>query len=204
MDIQFPHTRYEKNRINILRLLFILLAPLIFMSRPILDETVASEIFELLGLLLIITGILGRAWSILYIGGKKNISLVTIGPYSMCRHPLYLFSTLAVVGFGLLLQSFILTIVLTAAFGGALAMNAAKEDGRLRAKFGRDYVDYAQRTPAIIPAIGKFHTDSHVTFDANHLKSNFWDATVFVFLIPLAAIIESVQETGWIPTVSVY
>jgi len=204
VDIHLPHTRYEKNRINLLRLLFLLLAPVIFVSRPFFDDTVTSEISEVLGLLFIISGILGRAWSILYIGGKKNISLITIGPYSMCRHPLYLFSTLAVMGFGLLLQSIVLTVVLTAVFGAALAVNAMKEEARLRAMFGDDYADYARKTPAVLPAIGKFHTDNQVTFDADHLKSNFWDATVFVFLIPLAAIIESVQDAGWIPTVPVY
>ena len=204
MDIQHAHTTYEKNRINLLRLLFILLAPVILMSRPALEDTVTSEIAEVLGLLLIIAGILGRAWSILYIGGKKNVSLVTIGPYSMCRHPLYLFSTLAVVGFGLLLQSVVLTVVLTASFGTALAVNAMKEEARLRARFGNAYTEYAGRTPALLPAISKFHTDSLVTFDADHLKSNFWDATVFVFLIPLAEVIESVQDAGWISTVPVY
>jgi len=204
MELQDTHTRYEKNRINLLRLLFILLVPMVFMSRPVLDDTALSEVFEMFGIFLIFAGVLGRAWSILYIGGRKNTALVSDGPYSICRHPLYLFSTLAVVGFGLLLQSIVLTLVLTAVFGAALAVNAAKEDARLRAVFGRAYLNYAKTTPAIFPAIKRFRTDNLVTFDVNHLKSNFWDATVFVFLIPLVEIIESVQEAGWISTVPVY
>ncbi len=204
MELQDTHTRYENNRINLLRLLFVLLVPMVFMSRPVLEDTPLSEVSEILGLLLIFSGVLGRAWSILYIGGRKNTSLVTDGPYSICRHPLYLFSTLAVVGFGLLLQSIVVTLVLTAVFGAALAVNAAKEDARLRANFGQDYLDYARTTPALFPAVDKFRTDELVTFDVKHLKSNFWDATVLIFLIPLAEIIESVQEAGWISTVPVY
>jgi dTDP-4-dehydrorhamnose 3,5-epimerase len=33
------------------------------------------------------------------------------GPYSICRHPLYLFSTIGAAGFGLLLDSLTLTVV---------------------------------------------------------------------------------------------
>jgi len=204
MELRDTHTRYEKNRINLLRLLFILIVPLIFISRPVLADTARSEVFEVLGVFLIIAGVFGRAWSILYIGGRKNTSLVTDGPYSICRHPLYLFSTIAVMGFGLLLQSIVLTLVLIAVFGAALAVNAAKEEARLRANFGQAYLDYAKTTPAFFPAIKRFQTDNLVTFDVQHLKSNFWDATVFVFLFPLAEIIESVHESGWILAVPIY
>lgn len=53
-------------------------------------------------------------WSILYIGGRKNQMIMQDGPYSMCRHPLYLFSTIGVFGFGL---AFIPMIELIKGFG---------------------------------------------------------------------------------------
>jgi protein-S-isoprenylcysteine O-methyltransferase Ste14 len=30
-----------------------------------------------------------RLWSTLYIGGRKRVVLVSDGPYSLCRNPLY-------------------------------------------------------------------------------------------------------------------
>jgi len=44
------------------------------------------------GTLLAGVAVTGRAWSLMYISGKKNASLVTVGPYSLCRNPLYFFS----------------------------------------------------------------------------------------------------------------
>ena len=168
-----------------------------------LTETFTGELLENLGLVLIIGGVLGRAWSILYIGGRKNRDLVTSGPYSMCRHPLYLFSTIAVAGFGLMLQSLVLTVVLTGLFGGALFVNALREEERLRRMFGPAYDAYAESTPALIPAIGQFHTAEEVTFDVDQLRQNFWDATVFIVLIPIAEILEWAHALPGVPGVSI-
>ena len=61
-----------------------------------------------LGLAAIIVAIVGRAWCSLYIGGRKNAQVMQDGPYSICRHPLYFFSTIGATGFGLLLDSLLL------------------------------------------------------------------------------------------------
>ena len=193
------HSTYERMRIN----LFLLTLPVLMIVHAPLTETFTGELLENLGLVLIIGGVLGRAWSILYIGGRKNRDLVTSGPYSMCRHPLYLFSTIAVAGFGLMLQSLVLTVVLTGLFGGALFVNALREEERLRRMFGPAYDAYAESTPALIPAIGQFHTAEEVTFDVDQLRQNFWDATVFIVLIPIAEILEWAHALPGVPGVSI-
>jgi protein-S-isoprenylcysteine O-methyltransferase Ste14 len=52
------------------------------------------------GLLLILICILGRTWTTLYIGGLKRRTLVTKGPYSVVRNPLYLFTLLGATDVG--------------------------------------------------------------------------------------------------------
>jgi protein-S-isoprenylcysteine O-methyltransferase Ste14 len=49
------------------------------------------EMIEWFGIVLIVICILGRTWASLYIGGRKIDELVTVGPYSTMRNPLYFF-----------------------------------------------------------------------------------------------------------------
>lgn len=55
---------------------------------------------EHLGLIAIMVCVLGRAWCSLYIGGRKKQEIVTCGPYSLCRNPLYVFSFIGAFGIG--------------------------------------------------------------------------------------------------------
>lgn len=51
-----------------------------------------STILFLLGLLLVGVATVGRLWCSLYISGHENSELITTGPYSLSRNPLYFFS----------------------------------------------------------------------------------------------------------------
>ena len=53
-----------------------------------------EHILWFFGWLFVGIGVMGRIWCSLYISGFKNAKLVTEGPYSLCRNPLYLFSYL--------------------------------------------------------------------------------------------------------------
>src|SRR5882757_8547660 len=52
----------------------------------------AHEMVEWVGVVLIVLCVMGRTWASLYIAGRKGEKLVSDGPYSVCRNPLYLFS----------------------------------------------------------------------------------------------------------------
>ena len=203
MSADYSFSTYEILRINLLRGLFLLILPALLIVHAPLSVTLAGELIENLGMLLIVGGVLGRAWSILYIGGRKNRTVVTDGPYSICRHPLYLFSTMAVLGFGMMLQSLVLTAVLTGVFGSALYYTALREEERLRRNFGSAYAAYAARTPAILPALSNFRTEEDVTFNVAQLKRNFWDATVFIALIPLAELLEWAHALPGVPGLAI-
>src|ERR1700674_3168149 len=55
-------------------------------------------LIEVAGVFLILLSILGRTWCTLYIGGRKRRELITQGPYSIVRNPLYLFSSIGAAG----------------------------------------------------------------------------------------------------------
>src|SRR5512139_1625941 len=58
-----------------------------------------------LGWAAFIAGVGTRYWSTLYIGGRKSNQVVTEGPYSICRNPLYIGSLFISMSAVLLLRS---------------------------------------------------------------------------------------------------
>ncbi|SEL70160.1 Phospholipid methyltransferase [Jannaschia helgolandensis] len=172
-------------------------------SADVLPE-LAMELIESTGILLIIAGVLGRFWSILYIGGHKNASIIQDGPYSICRHPLYLFSTIAAAGFGMMLGSLVLMTVLTGAVLIILSDIAAKEERFLRDRFGLAYDAYAAKVPRILPRGRGFSTPKQVTFDVHVLRRNLSDALVFLSLIPLGELMSYFKEEPLWPMIPIY
>lgn len=190
-------------RVNILRFAFICALPLAFFTRSAWEEVV-FETLEVLGLALIISAVLGRFWSILYIGGHKNNTVMRDGPYSICRHPLYLFSTLGVLGFGLMLGSIVLTLVLGGITLAILSVTARKEEAFLRGQFGPSYDAYAAEVPMLLPRLSGFQTTPTITVSVPHLRQNLMDALVFLCFIPLAEVLEHVKEAGLLPTIPIW
>jgi protein-S-isoprenylcysteine O-methyltransferase Ste14 len=185
-------------RVNILRVAFLITLPLLIFTHSAWPDEV-QELLEILGLTAVIGGVLGRFWAILYIGGHKNNTVMRDGPYSICRHPLYLFSTLGVIGLGLMLASLILTSILGLLTFLILSATARKEEAFLRHKFGRAYDEYAARVPMILPRLSGFHTESSITVSVPHLRQNLMDARVFLLFIPLAELLREVAHLPVLP-----
>jgi protein-S-isoprenylcysteine O-methyltransferase Ste14 len=195
----------QKIRIAILRAFFVLAIPLIlFTSSAWMRQDWLFDILETTGVFLIIGAVLGRFWAILYIGAVKNKMVMQDGPYSICRHPLYFFSTMGVVGFGLMLGSFVLAAVLGSVAFVILSRTAAREEGFLRAEFGPAYEAYAARVPRIWPKVSLFQAEPTVTSSLIAVRTNFFDALVFLAFIPLAEIMEEVKQAALWPTIALY
>ena len=181
----------QRIRIGLLRLGAVILVPLLVLTRPyVAEEGLAFELMENLGVFLIIVCVLGRFWSILYVGQHKNRSVVTDGPYSITRNPLYFFSTVGAFGVGLLFGKLSLALALG---GGVLALlyfTARREQAYLAAEFGADYADYAARVPMFLPDPRLFVTAPTVQISAGALRRNLLDAFVFLAAIPIAELAE--------------
>jgi protein-S-isoprenylcysteine O-methyltransferase Ste14 len=197
------HPVNQSIRVNILRVAFLVSLPLILLTRSAWGEGV-FELLEVAGLALVITAVLGRFWAILYIGGHKNHLVMQDGPYSICRHPLYLFSTLGVVGLGLMLGSLVLTALLGLLVLAILSATARKEEAFLRGRFGQAYDDYAARVPMILPGVALFRTPATLTVSIPHLRQNLMDALVFLSFIPMAELFEYLKDLSAVPTVPIW
>ena len=192
-------------RINLLRALGVVLIPPALFIRPYLGETAAGGFLEQAGVLLIIACVLGRCWAMLYIGGNKNGRLVTTGPYSLCRNPLYVFSVMGAAGVGLMTQSLVYTAVLTSVTFAVLLQAVRKEEGQLSARFAENYAAYRKRTPRFVPvSLRAFHTQSVVTVNVPSLRRCFWDAAFFILAIPALEVVDWLHEVGAVATVVLF
>lgn len=185
----------QRLRIAVLRLMFIAAAVPLLLGVPLWGP-VPAAVLKVAGLFGIVTAVLGRFWAILYIGGRKNAEVMQDGPYSVCRHPLYLFSTIGVAGFGLMLGSLVFAAALGLLAFAVLSFTAAREERFLRATFGQAYGDYAARVPRLMPRPGLFRTAREVTFRVGTLRTNLADAAVFLSAIPVAEAIRLAHEAG--------
>ena len=97
----------------------------------------------------------------------KNKELATNGPYALVRHPLYTGNILILFGFTLATEVW-WTWLLSAAFLWFYYPTAIEyEDRKLHGIFGDQWVQWRQRMPALIPAVGNWR----------ELKSGEWSFT---------------------------
>ena len=187
----------QRIRINSFRALGAVLVPPILFIRPYFAETALGGLLEQVGVVLIIACVLGRCWAMLYVGGNKNDRLVTTGPYSLCRNPLYVFSVIGVVGCGFMIQSLIYTVVLTSVTFAILLQTARKEEEYLSDEFAEDYINYRNNTPRFLPLnFGAFQTEPVVNVDVPSLRRCFWDAAFFILAIPALEFVEWFHEVN--------
>lgn len=193
---------WRRHRIDALRLSVLVLAPLLFLARPLIEVgSVGHVVLDSVGIILIFVGVMGRFWCIIHIGGRKSKSVYQDGPYSICRHPLYLFSTVATFGVGLTFGSVLIGVVLGLLVFGILYKTARHEERYLLAQFNQDYRDYARRVPRMIPRFSLWKDEPKIFLDTKALYGNFRDALVFMSFIPLSRLciwLREEYQTGFI------
>ena len=126
----------------------------------LLTDNSIDPIFYSTGLVIFLTGFAGRIISLKVLGKNysKNIQcpvdsfLVKTGPYSVIRHPMYLFYIIEMTGFLIIrfnaisLASLILVVL-------AVIYRIESEEKILQARFSAEFEQYSKSTKKIIPFI---------------------------------------------------
>jgi len=187
----------QRWRLWALRILVVAVVVLILIAEPVWRSvSLIHKSIQFSGLALLIAAMLGRLWATLYIGGRKNISLMTSGPYSITRNPLYVFSTMGSIGAGLMFGSLLLAGLLGLGVGIVLYATARGEAVLLRRHFGSAYRHYASRVPLFWPRPSLYQDAISPTFNPLTLKRALGDAVLFVLVIPVAGLIDLLRDTG--------
>lgn len=190
--------RYQLARRAIIAIIAVIAITMLVFVGSLHDELM-HEYIETLGLVLILVGIGGRLWATLYIGGRKSAEVVSTGPYSITRNPLYLFSSLAAAGIGAQTGSYVvagLFIVLSSALFYFVAL---REERFLSATLGDEYLGYLNRVPRFLPNPMLYRDEPEVMFQTGRLRATLLDGLGFLVAIPLLEIIEEAQEAGAVP-----
>ncbi len=100
-----------------------------------------------LGFVCVTLACLGRIWTSAFIAGHKDAELVTVGPYALCRHPLYACSILGALGLGLTSRSPLLCAIVVVLIASLVVYAAAGEEQFLADEFPEEFKAYVNATP---------------------------------------------------------
>ncbi len=177
--------------LGILSLLF--LGSSYWSSVPLFGQTLF-----LIGVLLAVLGFCGRLWCLSYIAGRKKKALVTVGPYSMCRHPLYFFSLVGGIGLGLCTETLTAALLFALAFVVYYPHIIRTEERFLSENFS-EYSVYKSRAPLFFPRWSGF-TDGSALVNATALRGEIMEGGGFLCCIGLFGFIECLHLTEILPT----
>ncbi|AZO35633.1 MAG: isoprenylcysteine carboxylmethyltransferase family protein [Mesorhizobium sp.] len=196
-----PKAFDQHKRLIFVQVAAVLAVILLLFSRPALAEgSNGHESLETIGFAMVLACFLGRLWSILFVGGRKNDELIVSGPFSMTRNPLYFFSTVGAVGIGLMFGSVLAAAMLGLASFLVFRFTARKEAAYLAGKFGAAYAAYAERTPSFWPNPLLYRDEAQWLFSTGALRNTFRDGLYFLALFPVIEAVEYFRLSGHLPT----
>ncbi|NQT84760.1 isoprenylcysteine carboxylmethyltransferase family protein [bacterium] len=195
----------QTNRVLLSRILLssvfpaVLLTHLSWPERALLGFAVEDAAF-----LLIIVGAFGRIWATLYVAGRKGKELVTSGPYSVCRNPLYFFSLLMGLGIVAAFQNLLLYVPLALFHLGSYFFTILAEERALAERFGTEYENYRARVPRFLPAFWRYrggNAREWMSISERRVLRCLFESALFVMIIPLAELIEELHVRGILPVI---
>ncbi|MDR7033515.1 isoprenylcysteine carboxylmethyltransferase family protein [Mesorhizobium sp. BE184] len=186
-------------RLTLAVLVVLLFAALLFGQSLFPPETMMHETVEMTGVLLIFLGIIGRLWSTLYIGGRKAETIVTGGPYSMTRNPLYLFSSMAAAGVGAQMGSIVALIGFALLCAVAFHFVILREEKFLKQALGAPYEAYLRAVPRFWPDFALYREGETGSFRPKLLLTTLLDGLVFLVAMPVFEMIDAWQISGTLP-----
>lgn len=161
-------------------------------------ESTLHEGVEALGLAAIVLAIIGRAWCSLYIGGRKKAEVVSRGPYSITRNPLYVFSFVGAFGIGAQTGSVTIAVLFAVAAWVVFALTVRREEAWLQNAFGAAYSDYRERTPRFIPDFSLWRDEGELAVQPAFFLLTLRDGLMFFLAVPVFESFDALQATGWL------
>ncbi len=192
--------KIARQRITVSRIFGVLVLLLVlFTTHSFSQDSLTDTVLEMSGLFLLTICSVGRLWALLYISGYKKLKLITEGPYSMVRHPLYVFSLIGAIGIGLTSENILVLAVLVIFYLLYYPLTIIVEEKKLVDKFDQAYLDYIQRTPRFIPKLSLYKGSVQYQINADVYVKKMVLGMWFIWIFIILHIIEILQQSGHIP-----
>jgi protein-S-isoprenylcysteine O-methyltransferase Ste14 len=193
----------EKLRIRISQIFAGLLVVLICISSSLWEDKApfATTVMFFFGAILAGLASMGRLWCSVYIAGYKKEHLVTQGPYSMCRNPLYFFSLLGALGVGLASETLLVPLVILVAFAGYYPIVIKAEEAELIRLHKSEFEIYMKEVPRFFPKISLLKESEKYIMNPIVFKRHMFSAFWFIWFVGILEIIEELHELKVLPTI---
>lgn len=188
------------HRMAITRLFFLCMVALALFVKPAyVIDPMHQAAWLSVAFALVVVSVLGRLWCSLYLAGYKNGSLITTGPYSIVRNPLYIFSMLGGIGIGMATMSLTITLLIVLFLVGISHATINAEESKLESLFGAEYRQYRMQTSSILPRFQRFEAPTTYTISFRHVHAAFLDVVWFFIVFLLALWLLKARAGGWLP-----
>ncbi len=191
--------RFAQHRVRTTQGLSIIALGLLAVSHRAAEDLIWAPVMFFMGVLLVAVGALGRIWCGLYIAGYKNGALVTVGPYSMCRNPLYFFNLVALAGLGLATLTLTLTLLFVGMFATLYPAVIAQEEQELRRRHGEAFDRYRRVVPGFLPRLRLLVEPDIYPVKVRVLRRHFADLLSLLTMLGLLEALEQIHHSGFLP-----
>ncbi len=191
----------EKLRLPVSRIFCLLLLAVILFSSSGLEirKPFLGSCLFFIGCILIGIGCLGRLWCSFHIAGYKTNQLVTVGPYSICRNPLYLFSLIGALGVGLVSETILIPFLILVAFYIYYPHQIKSEEKGLSKLHGKKFDVYMSTTPRFLPKLSLLIEPKEYLANSRIFRRHLFGAVWFIWLIGILEMIEALHDLGVVP-----
>jgi len=184
----------KKNRLNISRVLIGSLILIDFLSTPRWPMKPGMLVLvEFLAFILVLIAAFGRLWSLTYISGNKTQNLITNGPYSLMRNPLYFFSLIGAIGLGIVSKSVFIFSAIVLAFAIYYPLVVRAEEEHLESIHAEDFRRYKAAVPAFLPRFSNYREEPSLVVDARRLRRSFFSAMWFPLMFIIMISVDRLQ-----------
>lgn len=160
------------------------------------NNEIIEIILFMIGVTLVAVASLGRMWCSLYIAGYKDKELITRGPYSLSRNPLYFFSSIGIIGIGFASETLTFPFIFMILFSLYYPFIIKREEKRLEQIFGTAFNDYKDKVPSFFPRLASFEEATQYTVNTIVYRKHIFSALWFIWIVGILEIVEGLKEIG--------